>query len=347
MNDKKEKGKSEKAKEKSFEDLIKEVDLELAARDAAFEEFIDEEMPEWDAEEDEILPDNIAVKAVMHRDAHFGGKFEQMYEYYSKGGKGAHLDFDVELIESLFDLEKNSDENLSFSLLSESDRAKVAHVSEIYEKLKEARNKTGPQDKFVRLIAELILSEEEYPEAIIRQIVAEKDAIVPVLVELLQSEHFHDTLFPGYGLAPQLAAYCLGLIGGKRAIIALFESLGHENFFNEEMIIDALKHIGEPAKDFLLQVLQGKTLTSDTEKAALILDHFRDFSGVAEAGIEMLKRKDVQNNFILSTYLILMCEGLKDEAKRQEFRSLSKNSVLVPQLRRDMDVIVKSWVNGL
>lgn len=327
-------------REKSFEDLLKEVDDEIAASESS--DIFEDDYDEWE-ENEEAISDDLSVRAIMHRDAHFEGQFEKMFEYYSKGGKGIHPDLDQAFIENLYDIEKHSPESLSQTLLSEGEKAKVLHVLEIYEKLRKTQESTTPQDKHLKLIADLILSEEEYPEAIINEIVAEKESIVPMLIELLQNEHFHDPLFPGYGLAPQLAALCLGMIGGKRAIMALFESIGHENFFNEEVSIEALCRIGEPAKDFLLQVLKGKTITHDTEKAALALDHFIDDPEIAKAGFELLKRKEAQNNLPLCTYLILMCEDLKDKKLREEFIELSKNKALVPLLRRDMEAVIKSW----
>lgn len=333
--------KIERPKEKSFEDLVKEVDEELAAQEV--DDDIEDDLADWE-EDDETLSEDISVRAVMHRDAHFGGRFEDMFAYYSRGGKGSQTtDFDLTLIENLYDVEKNSSENLTDTYLSEAERTKVLHALEIYENLKKAREKTGSRDKYVRLIAELILSEEEYPEEVINAIVAEKEKIVPVLVELLESDYLRDPLFPGYGLAPLLAAQCLGMIGGKRAIIALFESIGHDDFFNEEIAIEALHRIGEPAKNFLLQVLKGKTITQDTEKAALVLDHFREYPDVAEAGLNMLKRKDVQNNILLSTYLILMCESLINNKLRDEFITILQNKELAPLLRRDMEAVIKAW----
>ena len=74
---------------------------------------------------------------------------------------------------------------------------------------------------------------------------------MPALIDLLRNEDFYDPLFPGYGEAPVLAAKCLGLIGDKRAIISLFEAIGEGDFFNEDIILDALHVIGNPARDFL------------------------------------------------------------------------------------------------
>ena len=50
---------------------------------------------------------------LMHRDAHFGGSFDLMLEYYRKEGKGICKEFDIDRIKELPHTEKSAGKNLS------------------------------------------------------------------------------------------------------------------------------------------------------------------------------------------------------------------------------------------
>lgn len=293
-----------------------------------------EGMPVANAQDNDIL---------MHRDAHFGGKFDVMLEYYVNEGKGVNPDFDLERIHALAKIEKEMKTDLAPLLLSGNDAEKVADAKNAYKKLRQLYEKPRPETKNMRLIADLIVSEEQEPEKEIEAIIQEKGAIVPALMELLKSEEFYDPLFPGYGLAPALAARCLGLIGDKRAIISLFEVMGQGDFFDEDAALAALKAIGAPAKEFLLKVVHGRPLNEDNEKAAIALIAFKDEEDAAKACLEMLKDPQVRKDVPLATYLILACEGLKKAEDREFFQNLSKDAVTPTILAQDIKAVAKIW----
>ncbi len=278
---------------------------------------------------------------VMHREAHFAGQFSDMLEYYMQGGKGVCADFELKRIQELADIEVRLKENLAGVLLSAADADKIAAARQMYQDLREICEVKNPRNKYPRFIAELILAEEEFPEKEIQAIMAEKSAIVPDLIALLRSEEMYDPLFPGYGLAPQLVAQCLGLIGDKRAVIALFEILGDDDFFFEEGTLRALKAVGEPAKNFLLMVVKGRPYNQDNVTAALALLQFKELPEVALACFALLQLPEVQANLPLATYLVLACEGLLSAAERQAFLSLS--ATMKGMLRRDMEAIAHIW----
>lgn len=280
---------------------------------------------------------------LMHRDVHFGGKFDFMLEYYLKGGRGIHPDFELERIKELQLIEEGMKQNLAGLMLSGPDAERVAQAKDAYKKLKDLYEKDSAAYRLPRLIADLILTEEEDPQPEIDAIVAEKAAMVPLLMDLLKSEDFHDSLFPGYGYAPALATKCLGLIGDKRAIISLFESIGNEDFFNEDLALEALKHIGDAAKVFLLKVMHARPITADNESAAMALIQFKDDPEVGTACLEALKTLDIKKEFPLATYLILACEGLKDTKQQQELIALGKAPATPGMLRRDIETISKAW----
>lgn len=282
---------------------------------------------------------------LMHRDAHFGGKFDIMIDYYEREGKGIQPEFELSRIKELDLYEKQSRQNLAGMLLTGPEAERVALAKDAYKKLKElySESKNDTSKKYPCLIADLILSEDEEPENEMSAIVAEKKPIVSALLNLIHSENYYDPLFPGYGLAPALAAKCLGQIGDNRAITSLFELIGNEEFFNEDVAIDALKHIGEPAKKFLLTVLHGKPITYDNERAAIALVQFKDDPEVAKTCFQMLQELDLKKHTLLGTYLTLACEGLKDPSDRRQLMALGKADTTPSMLKQDIKTISKAW----
>lgn len=299
--------------------------------------------PFSDEEENFPIADSVDQEILMYRDAHFAGKFETMLNYYQKGGKGVNPDFSIEKIDRLATLEQNLKQNLAPLLLSGADAEKVAEARNAYKQLSDLYENKKNRSPYPRLIADLILSEAEYPEEEMTAIVAAGSKIVPFLIDLLRSESFYDPLFPGFGQAPALAAQCLGKIGDKGAIYALFEALGQGDFYEEEMILHALKQIGEPAKAFLLTVVQGYPLTRDNDTAALALVSFKDDPEVSRTCLRMLQNITVITSPTLATYLVLACQGLKAAEERAQFLSLAKENSTPTLLKKDIQTIAQSW----
>jgi HEAT repeat protein len=290
------------------------------------------------------IADDLDVAILMHRDAHFGGKFEFMLDYYEKNGKGTNPDFDIDRIRELQKIEEGLNQNLAATLLSGADAERVAQSKATYKKLRALyEGSPNPKNKLPRLIADLILAEEEENDRAIEAVVAEKGAIVPHLMELLRSEDFHDSIFPGYGQAPALATKSLGKIADKRAIIALFETIGESDFFSDDLALEALKAIGEPAKAFLLKVLHSRPITYDNERAAMALLQFKDDPEVPQFCFNMLKELDLKRDVLLATHLILACAGLTDPEVRKEFIALAEKPGIPSMLRQDIKAIAKTW----
>lgn len=287
------------------------------------------------------LTDATDMAILMHRDAHFGGQFEIMLEYYIKGGKGVNPEFDVERIQELAVYEKQTKQNLATILLSGADAERIARAKEAYKTLRDLYDTDKPFTKNPRLIADLILTESEDPQEEIAAIAKEKVTIVPALIELIRSEDYHDPLFPGFGMAPMLAIRAMGVIGDKKAIITLFEAIGTGDFFDDDLILEALHAIGEPAKIFLLKVLHGKPLNEDNERAAIALIAFKEDPEVAKACLNLLKDPETFKDLPFATYLVLACEWLKDENLRKEFAALATDSRTPKDLQLDIKAIAK------
>lgn len=293
-----------------------------------------EEYPLIDAIDHEIL---------MHREAHFGGLFSLMLDYYKKEGKGANPDFTIERIEQLAALEKQMNQNLAVVFLAGAEAEKISEVKQAYKKLRDIYEVKNPKNTHPRLIADLILSEEEEPLDEIAAIVAEKGTIVSLLVDLLRNEDFHDPLFPGYGLVPSLAAECLGQIGDKRAVFFLFEELGKGDFFEDERILRALKLVGEPAKEFLLRVVRSHPINEDNEKAAIGLGAFKEDQDVSIACFKLLEDSEILKDPCLPAYLVLACKGLKGTPYQESFVQLVGKDNFPKVLKEDVKTVIAEW----
>lgn len=278
---------------------------------------------------------------LMHRDAHFGGSFEVMLHYYEEDGKGAMQEFDLARMREMQAYEKQVGKDLAGMLLAGPEAEKIAAARKAYKELKELYDNKKEKNPCPRLIADLILSEEERPQGEIDAVVSQKGAIVPFLIDLLRSEDFYDPLFPGYGQAPTLAAQCLGLIGDKRAMFSLFEAIGEANFFSEDYILDALKGIGASAKEFLMRVVQSEPLNFDNERAAIALMRFKEDPEVAACCFKLLSKPMVWKDPALAVHLILACEGLRDPQDQLKFAELVTNPAFPKILVRDIELISK------
>lgn len=288
------------------------------------------------------LQSAVDATVLMHRDVHFGGNFNIMLKYYEEGGKGISNEFDESQIRKLAEIERSAEENIAGSILTGADAEKVAEAKKAYEQLREIFEGDS-KNHYPKLIASLILSEEEDPQEEIKAIVKEKSAIVPSLLEVLKSETFYDPLYPGYGQAPQLAAKCLGLIGDKRAIIFLFEGIGHGDFFHDDILLKAMKEIGDPAKEFLLKVLKAQPITEDNERAAIALNAFKEDPEVAETCFDILNQLSFDPNLPLTHYLIYPCEGLENRGKQEQLIKLLESPDLSKELVLDLRAIVEKW----
>jgi hypothetical protein len=293
----------------------------------------------------EELPITYSIDSaiLMHRDAHFSGSFPIMLEYYRNEGRGIRPELEIERIEELAASEKLAGKNLSAELLSGAEAEKVGRARDAYKKLKEIYEIEKPKNFHPQLIADLILAENDDIDKAVDAIVAEKSSIVPSLIDLMHNEDFHDNLFPGYGQAALLAARCLGRIGDKRALIALYEPIGEENVFDEDILLDALFHIGTPAKEFLLKIVRAKPLTYDNERAAVALIKFKDDQEVAKTALQMLQELDIKKHTILANYLALICEGLTSQEDRKAFSALADKEGTPNSLCQDIRIITKEW----
>lgn len=289
------------------------------------------------------LSDEIDHKILMHRDAHFGGDFEVMLEYYDEQHVGVHPDLDLERIQYLKEVEEGLGKNLSSILLSPQEIQLVEQAKRAYASFKEVYEKSEVELPIAYAISNLILSEEEEPVDEIEAVVALGERIVPELIQLIKNEEYFSPLFPGYGYAPHLAAQCLGLIGSPEAVPFLFEMFSKELEFDEVVILEALTDIGESARDFLLNILRSRPLTSDNIHAAFALTNFVGDLTVATAALDALFDPQVQAKPLLTTYLFVHFESLRGTDQQSRVLELAKDPSLTSHLRGDLQHLLSEW----
>ncbi len=286
------------------------------------------------------LTDEIDHEILMHRDAHFGGDFNVMLQYYEEDGIGVNPDFDFERIVYLKEVEDQIDGNLAALVLSIPEAERVAKARATYTQLKEVYE--GDND-LAKLVADLILCEEEDPEELIEEILEMNERIIPDLIRIVESADAYDPLSPGYGLAPALAIHCLGELREARAVVLIFERFGSEMLFDEEILLEALQKIGEPAKQFLLRILKSRPITSDNIHAAFALTSFAQDTEIAICAYEELQSPEICDKPLLSTYLLCHCDALQRTAHRENFIAMARDSALPRAMRLEIENIVRDW----
>jgi len=282
--------------------------------------------------------DTVDMEILMHRDAHFGGNFEIMLEYYDQDGVGVMPDFEIEQIVYLQKIEIDQKQNLAEAYLPDAAKDSVEEAKRIYHQLREVYDQKGE-----KLISDLILSEENHPENEIQALVNQGKDSVPALIHLVSSQVFYDPLYPGYGRSPIFAAKCLGKIQDERAIPPLFEALGQENFFTDEEIILALASFGNRAKSFLIKRLKQEPLSKDNEYAAIALSGFPEDDEIAAAALEVLERETTLKRPLFASYLIFACSDLTQSSLQERFIFVSKTKGLSKSIQDEMMVVIKNW----
>ena len=283
------------------------------------------------------LLDEIDLEILMHKDAHFGGSFPVMIEYYEEDKVGVQEDFDLSRIKQLAAFDK--DGHLSAEMLPDVAKNEVIFAKELYKKFRDCYEE---QDELPKKLADLILAEEYEPVKEIEALSSFKKRAVKPLVEILQQDHFYNPLNPGYGIAPIHAALSLKQIGNKEAIPHLFHALG-KSFSVDEIIIDTLISFGKDAEDFLCDRLQGSPYTKDNYLAALALSSFPVKDETAELALHLLSKKESYDHPSFVSYLICICEGLENEAERAKFRKISASKNLPEAVKNEMQVILGFW----
>lgn len=290
------------------------------------------------------VSDNPDSELLMHRNAHFGGKFDIMLDYYSQDGIGVQPDISLDRIEELFRIENEMGEDLAETLLSDTEMAKVEAARQSYEKLREVYEINKPKTPIPKLIANLIFTEDEFPEEEIEAICEHGERAIPLLHDLITSDEFYDPLFPGYGFAPIHAAACLARIGCDKSIHILFERIGSGDFLNEESVIDALTAFGEPAQKFLNEILQSRPIRPDTENAIIALLEFEERASTAKIALELLQDPAIKGHDSLMNYLVFACDQLEDESDQRAFKELKQLSHIPQELYQDIDLIAEAWL---
>ena len=143
------------------------------------------------------LLNTIDLEILMHKDAHFGGSFPVMIEYYENNGIGIQEEFEISRIKDLYHFDKSG--HLSADVLPDLAKNDVIFSKSLYKKFKESYEKDNDLPK---KISNLILSEEEVPKTEINELAAIEDLSLNPLLEILDQDHFYNPLNPGYGKSP-------------------------------------------------------------------------------------------------------------------------------------------------
>ena len=329
----------------SFEQLLKEATLEREAvcrgEDPAHINSSNDNFNDntnlIDAEDCNIL---------MHKDAHFSGSFEQMIDYYNNDGVGIDPEINLQRITELQQIEQAYSENLSAQYLGPMEIEYIAKSKKSYKGLRciyEQATKTSQVVNPSKLIADLLLSEDEHPENEIEQIVQHSQFTEHLLIQLLKSDEFLSPYFPAYGRGPLLAARCLGKIHSQESLIALFEALQSNHPDLEDETLKALNNMGSYTHPHLIKCLHSRPLSKDNERAAVALSYQAPTNTIAKACLKELYEQDVLKHDTLTTYLLCACEGLTEKDDQDHYLQLSQHPLFPKDLLPDLKAIANSW----
>jgi hypothetical protein len=312
---------------KSFQEILNDLDQEHAEyaqnSDAVPEEMVFD-IPVNDYEDMHVL---------MHKDAHFGGSFSVMLEYYQdEEAMGVQEELSIRRIQELQEVEETQGNNLSDKLLSPQDKAIVLRSFQAYNKLRTIAEKVSIDPSSAQLISHLILAEKENPIREIQNLIDKGDEAVDDLISLIQNPDFWNPLFPSYGHAPLFAIEALASIKNPKSLESIFYCLKHADFFTEGLVIKAIRSFGDVAKNFLKEVLQSEPHSKDNLYAALCLQAFND-PEISELCFKMLQEKNINHDTPLAQHLVLNLENLKNKEALKEWH---KSTPIPPQLSEEI-----------
>ncbi|MCH1429639.1 MAG: hypothetical protein L7U87_02650 [Chlamydiales bacterium] len=316
---------------KTFKDILNDIETEHTEYTQSNEMLTDELVF------DVPINDYDDVSILMHKDAHFGGSFSVMLEYYNNpDAPGVQEEFSINRIHELQEIEQSKDLNLSDSFLSPQDKALVLRSFQTYAKLKTITEESSNKNSIAYLISELILSEDEYPEKEIENLVKLGNTAVKDLIALIENLDFWNPLFPGYGNAPLFAIEALSAIKDPASLEHIFACVKRADFFAESQIMKAILSFGEDAKEFLVKVLSTVPISEDNTHAALCLQFFKD-PKVSNLCFKLLQSDDLQLDSTFAQHLLLNLENLDDT---ESLANWAQEKSLPPQLQEEVRFIL-------
>jgi len=286
------------------------------------------------------LLDTIDLEILMHKDAHFGGSYEVMIDYYKEDGLGVQEEFDIERIKELAAFDKEG--YLSEEILPELAKNDVIFSKDLYKKLRDCYEQ---DEELLQKLSDLILTESYDPIEEIEALSNFHQRAVKPLLEIIIQDHFYNSLNPGYGKAPINAALTLKKIGDPKAIPYLFNALG-KSFTVDEVLIDTLISFGPAGEEFLQNRLKGTPYTKDNYLAAMALSSFPIRDETAKLALSLLEEPSTFSKGSYSSYLICICEGLESEEDRMKFAHVANTSGLKKNLADEMKMILSFWKNN-
>lgn len=295
--------------------------------------------------EEDFFPviDEIDRGILMHRDAHFGGNFLIMIDYYEEEGKGVQEEFPLYRIKELEGIEREWKENLAAIFLSGADMEKVVLARKSYQEFKAIYASVETKSSPMYLVADLILSEEEEPSQAIEAIVQQGEKMVPFLMSALQNPNTYDPLFPGYGKSAEPLLMALKAFSSPTLLKPLFMLLSERHIELEEHLHSLLRKIGKPAEIFLIDIIKSMPVTNDSYDAAVALLSFAS-PMAAEVAIDLLKnwknKSSSHDDFIIQ--LIYLCEHLSGE-DRSKLQKISTSDYWSQEVKEEMEWILSRW----
>jgi len=265
---------------------------------------------------------------IAHKEAHFGGSFHAMIEYYTQDGIGVSEECPLHRIQELYYIEKNSDENLTAILLPHHKIQEIENAKTLYYRLKTINEEAT--NVLAREIGELILTEEIYPESTIQKIVEFGDDAIEPLFTLIDADEMYSDLFPGYGLAPLNAIRALSKLSSLKILNKAFLLIGRHGFEYDEALTFCCANQPK-AEEFAMHRLS-QSPSKDGEHASIILSKLQSEKGAEKALtiLESLPASEDNTYYIYLAYLLEYCP------KSLRKRAIALKQVLHPVISAEI-----------
>ncbi|MGR3952250.1 MAG: hypothetical protein QRY74_05085 [Chlamydia sp.] len=326
------------------EKLIDSIVSRSYVLEEAEDEFFDENGPDHSSieidDEYSLIPDEEDIRILLAREIHFSGSFRAMLSYYSdRDNKGIHPEIFLSRIEELFQIEERLGQNIAPLILKGTDAEKVARAKKMYLEMQQVLIQFYEQDKKLApdeiplyiVLLEAIFSEDSV-EALAQRVqhLFQKDP--SLLYPIIRSHDLYDHLSPGYGMAPLLAITLIGEIQDPQAIELLFQELysyGREEIPEiDEGILLALKKIGAPVRQKMLNLIKLRPVGRENEKALQVLLEFLPDSSISSEALEQLIKGDISSKEILCYLALLMISlSLEDRNRAISWMEMHKKEL--------------------
>lgn len=284
---------------------------------------------------------------LLQREAHFGGSFVAMEEYYQNPERiGVVEALSPNRIAFLADVERRLGQNIAPKILSGRDAEHIARAKKTYDMIAELSHNDVQNEmpSSLKLFLRLINDEGELNSDEFALSDMEKNALLrdpKPLLQLASSDEFRDPLFPGFGKAPLRALQALAKSCVQEALPLFFRLLATAQEEEEEELLGLIPQFGEAGFEYARRTFLQRPVTPFHEKLILLLVKFMP-THENEMKMLLLQELESQELYSFPSVLQWVIVGLSDldEGSKHFAKERLLTAKLPLQLQRLMEEVL-------